>query len=74
MGIIGYIAGAAYLILSFIALFSIKGTAWALGATFTGAIVIFPLWAYFLLDYSSSLIWILFFITIVDAILESKKR
>ena len=74
MGIIGYIAAAAYLILSFIALLSIKGFAWALGATFTGVIVIFPLWAYFLLDYSNSLIWILFFITIVDAILEGNKR
>tara|TARA_B100000965_G_scaffold90243_1_gene73396 strand:+ start:11620 stop:11847 length:228 start_codon:yes stop_codon:yes gene_type:complete len=74
MGIIGYIASAAYLILSFIALLTIKGIGWALGATFTGVIVFFPIWAYFLLDYSSSLIWILFFITIVDAMLEANKR
>ena len=74
MGIIGYIAAAAYLIVSFNALLTIKGFAWAIGATITGVIAFFPIWAYFILDYSNNLIWILFLICIVDAIVESKKR
>jgi len=74
MGIIGYIAGAAYLILSFNALLTIKGFAWAIGTTITGVIAFFPIWAYFILDYSNTLIWILFLICIVDAIIESRKR
>ena len=73
MGLIGYIAATAYLILSFIALLSLKGFTWAIGATFTGVIVFFPIWAYFLLNYSNTLIWILFLICVVDAIIESRK-
>ena len=74
MGILGYIAGAAYLSLSIIALGKMTGVAWAVGATVTGMIVFFPIWAYFLFDFSNSLIWILFFITIVDAVIESNKK
>ena len=74
MGIIGYIAGAAYLILSFNALLTIKGFAWAIGATITGVIAFFPIWAYFILDYSNTLIWILFLVCVVDAIVGSRNR
>ena len=74
MGLLGYITGAAYLILSIIALGTIKGIGWAVGATVTGMIAFFPIWAYFLFDYSRTLIWILFFITIIDAVIESNKK
>tara|TARA_Y100000768_G_C23651762_1_gene528931 strand:- start:64 stop:291 length:228 start_codon:yes stop_codon:yes gene_type:complete len=74
MGVIGYIAGAIYLLLSFYALLSIKGMLWALLATFTGVIAFFPIWAYLFLDFSDTLIWILFFITIVDAVMSANKR
>lgn len=74
MGLLGYITGSAYLILSIIALGTIKGIGWAVGATVTGVIAFFPIWAYFMFDYSSTLIWILFFITIIDAVIESNKK
>tara|TARA_B100001287_G_C22373045_1_gene385188 strand:- start:229 stop:456 length:228 start_codon:yes stop_codon:yes gene_type:complete len=74
MGVIGYIAGSIYLLLSFYAILTIKGMLWALVATFTGAIAFFPIWAYFFLDFSDTLIWILFFITIVDAVMSASKK
>ena len=74
MGVIGYTAGAVYLIVSFYALLTIKGFAWAIGATITGVIAFFPIWAYFILDYSNTLIWILFLVCVVDAIVGSRNR
>ena len=73
MGIIGYIAGAIYLISSFIAILNLKGFVWAIVATVTGAIAIFPIWGALFWGFSSSFIWIMFFITIADAVIEGKK-
>tara|TARA_B100001250_G_scaffold387072_1_gene384141 strand:+ start:33 stop:608 length:576 start_codon:yes stop_codon:yes gene_type:complete len=73
MGFIGYIAAAIYLISCFIAILNLKGFAWAIGTTVTGVIAFFPIWGALFWGFNSSFIWIMFFITIADAVIEGKK-
>ena len=59
---------------AFLAILNLKGIIWALGATFTGVIAFFPIWGALFWGYNNTLIWIMFLITIVDAVIEGKRR
>ena len=73
MGIIGWIAASAYLILSLQALYALKGATWVL-VSLAGPIAFFPLWAAALFNFNDPVIWSLFLICVVDALRSKQKN
>ena len=72
MGIVGWVSGAIYLLLSIQALYALKGGLWVL-VSLAGPIAFFPVWASLLFGFNDPIIWSLFIVCIIDALLAKRK-